>query len=360
MLSITPPALAIEWTDRNRLAAEVWKTVDELFVDRTFNGKDWFQLRQEIVKKSYNSDEQLYDSIKEMLTKLDDKYTRYLPPAQYTALVNSAMGQLTGVGVELIGKDNGNVVINNIEEDSPAKESSLQKGDIIVNIDGTEAKGLSPEEIAAGIRGKAGTKASLRILRDGKEIDFTILRRPFKLKSVLWSLSTIDGKPCGIITIKSFSDKTSDEVTKAMESFHKNSNLHAIVIDMRNNGGGLLQGAIETAALFINPGKIVVFEISKDGLIDAKQTLPDSIKSNDDKLPDINTPLYILVNSNTASAAEVLSAALKENGRAKLVGEKTFGKGVIQTLQQLRQGGIAVTIAKYETPLHNNINKVST
>jgi carboxyl-terminal processing protease len=239
------------------------------------------------------------------------------------------MGELTGVGVELLVNDDGTTTINNIEEDSPAKESSLKKGDIIVNIDGTDAKGLSPEEIAATIRGKAGTKASIRILRDGTELDFSIVRRPFKLKSVLWSIININGKPCGIITIKSFSDKTSDDVTKAMEAFHKNTNLNSIIIDMRNNGGGLLQGAVETAALFMNPGKIVVFEITKEGLVDAKQTLPSSIKSNDDDLPDTTTPLYVLVNSNTASAAEVLAAALKENGRGKLVGEKTFGKGII-------------------------------
>ena len=332
LTSSSSSSLADSWNDKNRLAAETWKTVDDLYYDRSFNHKDWFQLRQDLVKKSYSNDDEVYDAIKNMLSKLDDKYTRYLPPAQYTALVNSAMGELTGVGVELLGRDDGTVTINNIEEDSPAKDSSLQKGDVIVNIDGTEAKGLSPEEVAANIRGKAGTKASLRILRDGKEIDFTILRRPFKLKSVIWSLTSINGKPCGIITIKSFSDKTSEDVTKAMEAFHKSSNLQAIIIDMRNNGGGLLQGAIETAALFMNPGKIVVFEISKEGLVDAKQTLPSSIKSDDDKLPDTSTPLYVLVNSNTASAAEVLSAALKENGRGKLVGEKTFGKGTARVI----------------------------
>ena len=142
-----------------------------------------------------------------------------------------------------------------------------------------------------------------------------------------------------------------------MESLHQ-SGVSTIVMDMRNNGGGLLQGAVETASLLIPPGKIVVFVVGKDGLAEAKQTLPSDIDSGDTELPDLNTPLYILVNGNTASAAEVLSAALRENGRAQLVGEKTFGKGVIQNLQPLSKGGIAVTIAKYETPLHHNINKV--
>ena len=101
LVSFQPPALAEEWTDRNRLAAEAWRAVDEIYYDRTFSGNDWFKLRQEIVKKDYKTDEEVYKNIATMLTKLGDKYTRFLAPAQYTALMNSAQGELTGVGLEL-------------------------------------------------------------------------------------------------------------------------------------------------------------------------------------------------------------------------------------------------------------------
>ena len=101
LVSFEPPAFAEEWTDKNRLAAEAWRAVDEIYYDRTFNGNDWFKLRQEIVKKEYKTDEEVYKNIATMLTKLGDKYTRFLAPAQYTALMNSAQGELTGVGLEL-------------------------------------------------------------------------------------------------------------------------------------------------------------------------------------------------------------------------------------------------------------------
>lgn len=136
--------------------------------------------------------------------------------------------------------------------------------------------------------------------------------------------------------------------------------MSAIILDMRNNAGGLLEGAVQTANLFLPPGKIVVFNVGKDELPRAQQTLPGAINIDAyTEFPDMSTKLYILVNENTASAAEVLSAALKENGRAQLVGHQTFGKGLIQTVLPLSQGGgMAVTTAKYETPLHNNINKI--
>ena len=118
-------------------------------------------------------------------------------------------------------------------------------------------------------------------------------------------------KSVAFITIKSFSSVTSDEVTKAMEDIHSVGPVDAIVIDLRNNGGGLLQGAVQTSNLFLPPGKIVVFVVSKEGKVDAQQTLPNGVASADINLPDLRTPLYVLVNSNTASAAEVLAAALK-------------------------------------------------
>lgn len=358
MVGVSPaPSFASEWTDRNRLASEAWRAVDEIYYDRTFNGKDWFKLRQDIVKKDYKNDDEVFDSIGTMLTNLGDKYTRYLPPAKYDTLMNSAQGELTGVGLELLGLDDGTVIVNNIEEESPARQSGIMRGDVLIDIDGTSTKGLSPEEVAVLIRGEKDTKATLQLSRTGKLMNFEVIRKPFKLKGVLFSKGNVKGKSVGFVTVKSFSSTTKTEVTKALESLHQ-SGVNTIVLDMRNNGGGLLQGAVETASLLIPPGKIVVFVVGKDGLAEAKQTLPSDIDSGDTELPDLNTPLYVLVNSNTASAAEVLSAALKENGRAKLVGEKTFGKGVIQNLQPLSKGGIAVTIAKYETPLHNNINKI--
>ena len=364
---VTPlsSALGAEWTERNRLAAETWRAVDEVYVDRTFNGKDWFQLRQDVVKRSYKSDDEVYAALKSMLANLGDKYTRYLPPVQYATLMNSAVGELTGVGLELLGQEDGGVRVVNIADGSPAVGSGISPGDVLINVDGTATSGLGPEEVAALIRGKPDTKASVTVRRGGsssagKDLDFVVVRKAFKLKGVSWGTTQSRGKTVGFLTIKSFSGTTRDDVLNGLASFHvsRDDDVDAIVMDMRNNGGGLLQGAVETANLLLPPGKVVVFTVGKDGLQEAQQTLPSGIPSNDPNLPDLKTPLYILVNKNSASAAEVLAAALKENGRAKLVGENTFGKGIIQNVQELRQGGIAVTVAKYETPLHHDINKV--
>ena len=364
-------AAGSSWNDRNRLAAETWRTVDENFLDRTFNRQDWYKLRIETVKKKYDTDEEVYDALKNMLSKLGDRYTRYLPPAQYTALMNSATGDVTGVGLELALLEDGTVQVNNIAEGSPASslkseidtEKQVLPGDIVTNVDGSSTSGLSAEEVAALIRGKEGTKATLRLSREHKDtkkvIDISVTRKAFKLKGVEWSKETINGKKTGLISIKSFSTQTRDDVINAMESIEKGDDLDCIVIDMRNNGGGLLQGGIQVANLFLPPGKIVVYEVGKDGNSQAQMTLPDSIPSADPHLPDTKTKLYVLVNKNTASAAEVLAGCFKDQGRGTLIGEKTFGKGVIQNLQSLRDGsGVAVTIARYETPNHNNINNI--
>ena len=354
---------ATEWNDRNRLASETWRAVDAGYYDRSFNKQDWFKLRQDLVKHSYSNDEQVYTALKDTLSKLGDKYTRFLTPSQYSALANSALGELTGVGVELLANDDGSIKITGLQEDSPAFKSGLLPGDVIINVDGTETIGLAPEDVAVLLRGKKDTKASLRILRgiNKEQNDFTVLRQPFKLKGVTSSIENINGKSVGIIVVRSFASSTRDDVMHAIEDFdkHPGNRLSNLVLDMRNNGGGLLQAGVETAQLFLPPGKTVVYVVDKDGNIDTQRTLQSGVPSSDINLPDLRTPLLVLVNSNTASAAEVLSAALKENGRAILVGEQTFGKGVIQNLQELRGGaGVAVTIAKYETPNHNNINKI--
>lgn len=140
------------WTDRNRLAAEVWRKVDESFYDRSFGGHDWFSLRQQMVKRSYGSDEEVYKQIQDSLQQVGDKYTRYLPPAQYSVLMNSAMGELCGIGAELELTPDGRVKIINLQPDSPAAASGLQVGDIILNVDGSDTTGLSPEEVAALLR----------------------------------------------------------------------------------------------------------------------------------------------------------------------------------------------------------------
>ena len=228
MFAPLEPVHAADWSDRNRLAAETWRTVDESYVDRTFNGMDWFKLRQGVVKREYKTDEAVYVAIRDMLANLGDPYTRYLPPAQYTALINSAVGELTGVGLELTtNAEDGSVRVVNVADGSPAIGSGILPGDVLVNVDGTPTAGLSAEEVAALIRGKQNTKASLRLSRASREggptteSDYVVVRQSFKLKGVGWERVKIKGgKDVGLVTVKSFSGTTRDDILKALVSFH--------------------------------------------------------------------------------------------------------------------------------------------
>lgn len=304
------------WTEKNSLAAETWKAVDEAFFDRTFNGQDWFKLRQGVVKRDYRSNEEVYTALKDMLNKLGDKYTRFLTPSQYASILNSAKGELTGVGVELLPAegDLGTQIVQ-VFTDSPAENSGLAVGDIVVNVDGIDAKGLSAEDVASIMRGMRGTKASIRVMRKGEQVDVTVVREPFKLKAVTSSRLTANGKSVAFISIRSFDFSTCDNVVSALTDIKRKGPIDAIVLDLRNNGGGLLQGAVQTSNVFLSPGKTVVFVTGKDGDPKAQTTLPNGLAVQDSTLvPDLRTPLYLLVNSNTASAAEVIAAGLKVYG----------------------------------------------
>lgn len=215
-------------------------------------------------------------------------------------------------------------------------------------------------------------------------MDFLIERKPIRVKGVTSALlpfppssSGQQRRWLGVIRIRSFSETTAEEVTRAMEALvdapsgssgkanRDDTEVAAWVLDLRDNGGGVLQGAVDTCNLFLPPNKLVTFVVDNAQRVEGKQTLASTLDSTSTSLPDLVRPVYVLINRQTASAAEVFSAALRENQRALLVGERSFGKGIIQTLRQISDsgrgiagGGVTVTIARYETPLHHNIHQI--
>ena len=339
-------------SDEQRAVAEAWRVVDNSFIDRTFNNLDWFEERQKAVKAKYKSPVEAQDAIEKLMSKLGDKYTRYLPPAKYESLVNSATGTLAGVGCELNTNKDGFVIASDVEANSPASNGGIKPKDVFVEVGGKSfSKGNTPDEVANQLRGPEGSKVGIVIERDGKKLDFILTRAKITVTSVKTYLSDKSGVgKVGVIRIKSFSGTTASTVSDAINDLKKKG-AKAFVIDLRNNPGGLLPGGVDTAGLFLDADKPIVFVVSKTGYIDSQKSLAPGI--------DLDDPLVVYVNGNTASASEVMTAALKENDRATIVGEQTFGKGIIQTIKPLSNdyGGVAVTIAKYETPKHNDINK---
>lgn len=308
------------------------------------------------MKQKYNNMDEARTEVESILSSLGDRYTRYLPPAKYDSIVNAATGNVFGVGVELSqGKEGMRVIAADVEPNGPAANGGLMPNDVFVEVDGVrfDDGNATPDDVAVVVRGPEGSKVGVVVERDGKTVDFILTRAPIKITSVrsyIGDKAGVDGK-VGVIRIKNFSGTTADSVKSELESLKKKGATN-FVLDLRGNPGGLLPGGVDTASLFLGADKPVVFVVNKKGVVDAQTTLADGV--------DLDSPLVLLVNKNTASAAEVMTAALKENQRVTVAGEQTFGKGIVQTIRQLENGengGVAVTIARYETPQHHDINK---
>jgi len=343
------PAMAL--TDEQKLLNEAWRIVNRSYVDDTFNHKNWRSIRDKVVKEPLNDRPQTYTAIQEMLANLDDPFTRLLKPEQYRSLQVNTSGELTGVGLQIaIDQTNTLTVIAPIAG-SPADKAGIQPLDRILKIDGTPTSELSLDEAATKMRGTVGTPITLTLGREGRDSpeDIKLVRDRIALNPVYAQLqSGPDNSPVGYIRLSQFSANATAEVAHAIAKL-ETQGAASYVLDLRNNPGGLLQAGIEIARLWIDSGTIV-YTVNRQGILGSFEASEQALTGD---------PLIVLVNKGTASASEILAGALQDNGRAQLVGEKTFGKGLIQSLFDLSDGsGLAVTVAKYETPNHTDINKL--
>jgi carboxyl-terminal processing protease len=354
-------------TEEQKTVAEAWRLVDNSFLDRTFNHQDWFQVRQNYVNgKKYKSMEDAHTAIAEMVASLGDPYTRYLNPGQYQSLVDAATGTFAGVGVEISqSKDTSRYIYaSDVQPNSPAARGGLRTNDKfrrVGSVDfGAEMNNKAqtvvtgtPDDVAVQLRGPPGSKVSLTMERpDGTTYDVILTREPLTIAAVQSYILPSNTK-VGVIRIKNFSGTTADKVKDEWKTLQRKG-ANILVLDVRGNPGGLLPGGVDTAGLFLNENAPLVYVVNKQGIVDAQATLTKGAFSDDP-----SSPLIVLVDANTASAAEVMTAALQENGRAVVAGQQTFGKGIVQTVRELsnQQGGVAITVARYETPSHKDINK---
>ncbi|MEO1429186.1 MAG: carboxyl-terminal processing protease CtpC [Cyanobacteria bacterium J06633_8] len=327
---------------------EVWQIIYRQYVDGTFNQVDWQAVRKEYLNKKYTDKQQAYKSIREMLKKLDDPYTRFMDPKEFKNMQVDTSGELTGVGITIgLDEDTKKLTVIAPLEDTPAFKAGILAKDVITKIDGKSTKGMDTSEAVTLIRGEPGSKVRLTINRNGKERDYLITRAKIEIHPVDYSVKQTPAGKTGYIRLKTFSANASKEMREAIRDLEK-KNVDGYVLDLRNNPGGLLFSSIEIARMWLKDGTIVS-TIDRKGVVEKEAANGRSLTQK---------PLVVLVDKGSASASEILSGALQDNKRAVLVGSKTFGKGLVQSVRPLYDGsGVAVTIAKYHTPSGKDINK---
>ncbi len=301
------------------------------------------------IKESYVEeidDEKLIDAaIKGMYSYLEDDYTQYIDKESNILFNESLGGKYTGVGVEIRANKNGEIVINRVFDDSPAKKAGLIPGDIFVSVDGESLEGKTHAYLADYIKSSEKTEFTITYKRDGKE-------NTIKIDKTLVYINYVETKVfdnVGYIKIDAFSSTIANQVEKAMKSFDDNISL--LIIDVRNNSGGFLSSAYDTSCLFLGKNKTVYSLKDKNGKLTYKKCEEKPVKKY--------KKIVIITNENSASASEILTAALKENANAVQVGGVTFGKGTVQETDQLRSGAmVKYTFAYWLTPKGKSINKV--
>ncbi|GBR73563.1 peptidase CtpA [Candidatus Termititenax aidoneus] len=309
-------------------------------------------VRTQYIEPEVKDDKLIYGSIRGMLRSLEDPYTRFVDPEGYEEMQTHLNGNFAGVGIQLGMKDEALTVIAPIE-DTPAEKAGLKSGDKILEINGKSTEDMSLDQAVSLIRGTKGTKVKLLILRtvNEKPKEYVLVRDNIKIKSVSRKKMLDAEKKIGYIMLNTFESKqTYSEMADALEELDKQG-LQSLILDLRNNGGGLLDEAIAISSIFL-PGGEVVHTVDRYGNKETFQTV-----SVDYQWPD--KPLVVLINGGSASASEILAGAVADNKRGALIGTQSFGKASVQNIRPLSDGSaILVTVAKYLTPDGKDINKV--
>ncbi|KFF41243.1 MAG: C-terminal processing peptidase-2 [Candidatus Atelocyanobacterium thalassa isolate SIO64986] len=347
---LTADAYAL--TKNQKLLLESWDLLNTSYLDDTFNHQNWHLVRQDLLKYSLKTREDTYKAIDEMLITLDEPFTRLLRPEQYHNLQIETSGELLGVGLRIqVNSKTGDLEVVSSLKNSPAYFAGIRSHDLVLEIDGISTNSLTLDQAAEKMRGPIGTEITLTIFssQDKKIYQNKIIRKHISLSPLIVNIEkTLPNLFIGYIRLDKFSANAAEEMKKAIEKLRKEG-AKSYILDLRDNPGGLLQGGIDIARLWMNKGTIV-YTINRQGIQDSFSSFGT---------PLTNAPLVLLVNKGTASSSEILAGALQDSKRAILLGERTFGKGLIQSLFELSDNSsLAITVARYETPNHRNIHKL--
>lgn len=285
-------------------------------------------------------------AIKGYVEGLGDEYTEYIPAEEMEDYTENITGNFVGIGIYMIAdKDSGRVVVYYPIPESPAEKAGVKAGDQIISVDGTEYTADDFNTIADYIKGEEGTTVNLEVERNGERIKFEIKREKINTNPI--TIEMLENN-IGYLKLPSFDEDTSKDFEEKVKEL-QSQGAQSLVIDLRNNGGGIVSEATDIADMLLDKGQTIISTVDKDD----KKEITYSKKST-----IFTMPITVLVNENSASASEILACSLKDNERAKIIGTKTYGKGIIQTLLSLTDGsGLKITTEEYYTPNHNKINK---
>ena len=306
---------------------------------------------RKIIDKYYLGDvdeEKLKEgAIKGYIEGLGDKYSEYISKEDMEDYMADTTGNFVGIGIYMVQdtKSNKIMVLSPIKG-GPAEKAGIQPGDYIISVDDVDYAGDQMSVAANKIKGEAGTTVKIKILRDSETKEYELKREKIKVNPVEGKV--LDNN-IGYLEFSSFDDGTAEEFKNKYEELQKQG-ITSLIIDLRNNGGGIVKEALEIADYILNKDDVILYEVDKND----KETVEKS--TND---PIINMPIVVLTNGNTASSSEILAGALKDHGKATIIGEKTYGKGVIQQLLTLPDGsGLKITSEEYLTPNKTKINGI--
>ena len=289
----------------------------------------------------------LEGAIKGYVAGLDDPYSEYFTKEELEDYKEDTMGNFTGIGIYMVKNTERNVIqVLAPIKGTPAEEAGILPGDIIYKINDEVYTGDQMTEASSKIKGENGSKVKLQIIRDDKTIDVEVERKNIKVNHVE---SKVIDNTIGYLKLSTFDEGCAKEFKEKLEELKK-QNITSLVVDLRNNGGGIVDEALDIADLLIEKDTTLLITTDKNGKEEVKKAKARKA---------IDVPVIVLTNENSASSSEILAGALKDNNAAKIVGTKTYGKGVIQELLTLSDGsGLKITTNEYYTPNKNKINKV--
>ncbi|MDD5194897.1 MAG: S41 family peptidase [Candidatus Omnitrophica bacterium] len=320
--------------------------------EEVYKELDIFAEALAVIDKKYTEEkkpqELIYGALTGLLASLDS-YSEFLTPEEYKDLLIETEGRFGGVGLEITLKDGLLTVVSPLE-DTPASHAGIKPGDVVVKIDGQLTKNITLHEAVKKMRGAPGTSVTLTILREkNKKVeDITLIRGIIKIKDITRAQLLEEG--IGYIKIAEFREKTSKDLAAALLTL-KQAGLRGLILDVRNNPGGLLDSAVEVASLFLDEGKVIVSTRSRGEKEEIYRGAKDAQKY-------LDIPIAVLISKGSASGSEIVAAALREHSRAILIGETTFGKGSVQSVIPLSDNSaLRLTTARYYTPKGNSIHE---